>query len=367
MEICTSWSFFPPNICSYIACSCATLLVLSLLNLFFHIRHRFWPSTEAHQPLRPGSLTFFFYLACVCHVLAGCVPVVYWLTRLLFYSRTEGIAAVAVHSIFWASCLHALIVSRHGYEAPLRLVFSYSIAAGLLLVPLVSWATFFPLGFSETYALYYIFEAFFVYSLFLIVLSRASLKKDYYSPWENALSKCIAIWPYVWPKKSIRLQLHVYMCIFMLVIGRVINVVVPLYSKWIVDALSGPHPFCYDLILVASILKFLQGNGAAGGFLNTLRSFLWIQIQQYTTLEIEVDMVQYLHQLSLKWHMSRKTGEVIRIMDRGTTSINALLSYILFNVFPTIVDIILAAAFFFFKFNAYFGFLVMVTMSIYLG
>jgi ABC-type transport system involved in Fe-S cluster assembly fused permease/ATPase subunit len=78
-------------------------------------------------------------------------------------------------------------------------------------------------------------------------------------------------------------------------------------------------------------------------------------------------MFKYLHQLSLKWHLSRKTGEVVRIMDRGTSSINTLLNYILFNVFPTITDILLAAAFFFVKFNAYFGFLVIVTMAIYLG
>lgn len=62
-----------------------------------------------------------------------------------------------------------------------------------------------------------------------------------------------------------------------------------------------------------------------GGFLNTIRSYLWIGVQQYTTLEIELEMFRYLHSLSLKFHLSRKTGELVKIMDRGTASINTLL------------------------------------------
>ncbi|KAF7623518.1 hypothetical protein Mgra_00010185 [Meloidogyne graminicola] len=96
-----------------------------------------------------------------------------------------------------------------------------------------------------------------------------------------------------------------------------INVLIPLYNKWIVDILSSPNPyFCWQLILFASIFKFLQGSGAQGGLLTTIRSFLWLQIQQYTTLEIEVDLLRHLHSLSLSWHLSRRTGEVLRIMEK---------------------------------------------------
>jgi len=49
--------------------------------------------------------------------------------------------------------------------------------------------------------------------------------------------------------------------------------------------------------------------------------------------------------LSLRWHLGRKTGEVLRVMDRGTDSINNLLNYILFSILPTIIDIIVAVLF----------------------
>lgn len=103
------------------------------------------------------------------------------------------------------------------------------------------------------------------------------------------------------------------------------------------------------------------------GLLNNLRSFLWIRIQQFTTREIEVELFAHLHNLSLRWHLARKTGEVLRVMDRGTDSINNLLNYILFSIAPTIIDILIAVAFFSITFNWYFGLIVFITMVLYIG
>uniref|UniRef100_A0A1I7X591 ABC transmembrane type-1 domain-containing protein n=1 Tax=Heterorhabditis bacteriophora TaxID=37862 RepID=A0A1I7X591_HETBA len=62
----------------------------------------------------------------------------------------------------------------------------------------------------------------------------------------------------------------------------------PLYSKWIVDGLVQSGTFQYSLIYIAMLLRFLQGNGAMGGFLSTLQMYLWTPVQQYTSREIEV-------------------------------------------------------------------------------
>lgn len=76
---------------------------------------------------------------------------------------------------------------------------------------------------------------------------------------------------------------------------------------------------------------------------------------------------RHLHGLSLRWHLGRKTGEVLRVMDRGTDSINNLLNYILFSIVPTIVDIIIAVIFFISEFNKWFGLIVFSTMLLYIG
>ncbi|KAK7071417.1 ATP-binding cassette sub- B member 6, mitochondrial, partial [Halocaridina rubra] len=165
--------------------------------------------------------------------------------------------------------------------------------------------------------------------------------------------------------------MNVILCLILIVIGRVANVFVPVYYKLIVDALGGsggaPY-FCWDYVLIYTGLKFLQGGGTGGmGLLNNARTFLWISVQQYTSREIQIQLFAHLHNLSLRWHLNRKTGEVLRVMDRGTSSINTLLSYIVFNIIPTIVDVIVAIVYFTAAFNYWFGVIVFVTMATYLA
>ncbi|XP_055545150.1 ATP-binding cassette sub-family B member 6 [Wyeomyia smithii] len=187
------------------------------------------------------------------------------------------------------------------------------------------------------------------------------------STFRGAWNKMRTLMPFLWPKKDFLLQFRVLFCFGLLLSGRVINLYVPIYNKKIVDSLSDrPISFRWDWILLYVAFKFLQGGGTGSmGLLNNLRSFLWIRIQQYTTREIEVELFRHLHGLSLRWHLNRKTGEVLRVMDRGTDSINNLLNYILFSIAPTIVDILIAVVFFILAFNWWFGLIVFVTMTLY--
>jgi len=152
---------------------------------------------------------------------------------------------------------------------------------------------------------------------------------------------------------------------------RVINVWVPIYHKIIVDALSEESiqqekswPWVEVLVWVG--LKALQGGGIGTGVLGNLRTFLWIRVQQFTALEIQVGLFRHIHQLSLKWHMSRKTGEVLRVMDRGTSSINNLLQYLVFSIVPTFIDIGIAIIYFCVEFNYWFGLIIFLAMVLYL-
>lgn len=61
------------------------------------------------------------------------------------------------------------------------------------------------------------------------------------------------------------------------------------------------------------------------GFVSNLRTFLWIRVQQFTSRQVELRLFSHLHELSLRWHLGRRTGEVLRIVDRGTSSVTGLL------------------------------------------
>lgn len=59
--------------------------------------------------------------------------------------------------------------------------------------------------------------------------------------------------------------------------------------------------------------------------MSNLRTFLWIRVQQFTSRQVELRLFSHLHDLSLRWHLGRRTGEVLRIVDRGTSSVTGLL------------------------------------------
>jgi len=173
--------------------------------------------------------------------------------------------------------------------------------------------------------------------------------------------------PYMWPKKAPMLQFQVVLCVLLLVGLRVTNVFVPLYYKKVVDSLGSSQPvWPWKEVTVWIVLKLLQGGGMGQGLLNNARSLLWIKVQQFTTREIQVGLFKHLHGLSLRWHLGRKTGEVLRVMDRGTNSINSLLQYLVFSILPTMIDIIVAIVYFAVEFNIWFGLIILGTMASYL-
>jgi len=192
------------------------------------------------------------------------------------------------------------------------------------------------------------------------------------STWRGFWVKICKLLPYMWPKNSRSLQLRVVFCVILLIGVRVTNLFVPIYNKIIIDRLADPglntSNWPWREITIWVGLKLLQGGGTGGqGLLNNWRSLLWIKVQQFTSLEIQTSLLAHVHDLSLRWHLGRKTGEVLRIMDRGTSSVNSLLQYLVFNILPTLLDIGIAVIYLGVKFDLYFGLIVFVTMAVYLS
>uniref|UniRef100_UPI0037E7D0AE ATP-binding cassette sub-family B member 6 n=1 Tax=Semicossyphus pulcher TaxID=241346 RepID=UPI0037E7D0AE len=190
------------------------------------------------------------------------------------------------------------------------------------------------------------------------------------SAWQGFGRKVRLLLPYVWPKGSAALQGLVLLCVGLLAAERLVNVLVPVYSKNIVNELSagGGWTSLITTVCIYTLLKFLQGGGAGtSGFISNLRQFMWIKVQQFTSRGVQVCLFSHLHGLSLRWHLDRRTGDVLRSVDRGTASINNLLSYILFSILPTICDIIIAIIYFVSYFSVWFGLIVFSCMVLYLG
>ncbi|KAG2230304.1 hypothetical protein INT48_001070 [Thamnidium elegans] len=182
------------------------------------------------------------------------------------------------------------------------------------------------------------------------------------SAFEGFFVKMKKLLPYIWPHHNLKLQAYVVLCFALMSVGFLVNILAPRQIGFIVDNLRKGE-FAWLPIVLYVGLKFLQGGS---GLLQSLQNWLWIPIGQYTTREISIKTFSHLHSLSLGFHINRKTGEVLRIMDRGTSSVVSLLNQILFQIFPVWVNIALISMYATYIYAPSFGFIVFMTMVLYM-
>lgn len=188
------------------------------------------------------------------------------------------------------------------------------------------------------------------------------------STWSNFLVKAKLLGPFLWPKNNRWLQMRVLFCVLLLLSLRVINLYVPRLNKMIIDSLSESN-FPYKLILVFTLVKIFQGGTGAcqmAGLVNCLKNILWIKVEQNTVKSLKLSLFDHLHKLGIRWHQSKKTGEVLRVMDRGSTSVTTVLNTIFFQITPILIDVIVAMVALSYDLNIYFGIIILITMIIYL-
>lgn len=146
--------------------------------------------------------------------------------------------------------------------------------------------------------------------------------------------------PYLWPMHSPKLQCIALLCVLLLVVGRVVNLMVPIALGQVVDTLShGLAP--WGAITLFAALKLFQGSG---GLIAVAQNLLWFPLAWYSDVNMSMLMFDRVLNLSMSFHTKRRTGEVIRTLDRGS-AINNFFEYLLFSLTPVFVDIIVAMAY----------------------
>lgn len=172
--------------------------------------------------------------------------------------------------------------------------------------------------------------------------------------------------PYLWPAKSRQLKIIVIVCVTLLVLGRIVNIAVPIQVGRIIDELAGenghiPHVPVLQVGLFI-IFKLLQGQS---GIIHNVRSALWIPIEQYSYRELSVAAFEHVHGLSLDFHIGKKTGEVMSALSKGS-SINNFLEQVSFQFLPMFVDLGAAVVYFVIEFDVYYALIVALICVFYM-
>lgn len=156
---------------------------------------------------------------------------------------------------------------------------------------------------------------------------------------ENDFKTIRATLPYLWPADQPGLRARVIVALLFLVAAKAANVIVPLFYKAAVDALDQPSG-AIIVVPVALLIAYGAARVLSQAF-GELRDAVFTRVAQRAIREAGLKTFRHLHQLSLRFHLERKTGGVTRAVERGTKGIEFLLRFMLFNILPTLLEILL--------------------------
>ena len=155
--------------------------------------------------------------------------------------------------------------------------------------------------------------------------------------------------PYLWPSDNPALRTRIVVAMALVLGGKGITLALPFAYKGAVDAMAGPVDEGLTVAL-ALVAAYALGRFGAVAFDN-LRNIAFERVGQYASLALAEDVFHRLHRLSLRFHLARRTGEVTKIIERGTKSIDQMLYFLLFNIAPTIIELIAVAVIFYINFG----------------
>jgi ATP-binding cassette subfamily B protein len=180
----------------------------------------------------------------------------------------------------------------------------------------------------------------------------------------NAL---VSILPYLWPRGETELKLRVVISVICLVLAKAANVLVPIAYARAVDALAPKEGVGAMLAIPVALIIGYGLLRVMSSALAELRNAVFAKVQARAARRVALRVFEHLHALSLRFHMDRATGGLSRVIERGTRGITIALNFLLFNIIPTIVEILLVAAILWWMFAVSFALTVVLTIVTYIA
>ncbi|MDF8353799.1 ABCB family ABC transporter ATP-binding protein/permease [Ensifer adhaerens] len=196
----------------------------------------------------------------------------------------------------------------------------------------------------------------------------APQKKTVSADTSNPLHTIANLWPYMWPSDRADLKLRVIWATVILIIAKVVLILVPYSFKWATDALNGKPDVlgflpvfmtgAVMLVLAYNLARLLQAG------LNQLRDALFASVGQHAVRQLAYKTFVHMHQLSLRFHLERRTGGLSRVIERGTKGIETIVRFTILNSVPTLIEFLLTAVIFWWGYG--FSYLLVTAVTVWL-
>ena len=173
--------------------------------------------------------------------------------------------------------------------------------------------------------------------------------------------------PYMWPKGQFWVKWRVVVALALLLVSRLVSVATPLVYKWAVDSF-GDTPSTPAFMLGLGAVGLTVAYGVARllnvGF-QQLRDVVFTPVGQRALRRLALETFTHIHRLSMRYHITRKTGGLSRIIERGVKGVDFLLRFLLFSIVPLVLELLLTAGIFFFLFDVWYLAAVLLTIALY--
>jgi len=180
--------------------------------------------------------------------------------------------------------------------------------------------------------------------------SVRALKREISADQGGSLLKTVAgLWPYIWPSDRRDLKQRVLIAMGLLLLAKLATIAVPFTFKWAVDALTGQDtaPVASSSWLVWTLAAPVLMTVAYGGsrilmaVLTQMRDGIFAKVSMHAVRKLAYLVFEHMHQLSLRFHLERKTGGLTRVLERGRTAIETIVRMVIMQAVPTVIELAL--------------------------
>jgi len=172
--------------------------------------------------------------------------------------------------------------------------------------------------------------------------------------------------PYLWPRGETELRLRVVGALLCLLIAKVATLFVPILYGRAVEAIAPEAAGAVIVVPVALIVVYGLVRVVSSAF-GELRDALFAKVGQRAIRRVALETFDHLNRLSLRFHLDRRTGGVARAIERGKTGIEYVLSFTLFNILPTLIEIALVCGYLWVRYSISFALVTLVTLVGYVA
>jgi ABC-type transport system involved in Fe-S cluster assembly fused permease/ATPase subunit len=182
---------------------------------------------------------------------------------------------------------------------------------------------------------------------------------------DNHLRALLRIAPYLWPKNETELRIRVVAALVLVALAKAANVLVPIAYARAIDALAPKDGIGAAITVPVALLLAYGVLRVMSSALAELRNAIFAKVQARAGRRVALEVFEHLHALSMRFHMDRATGGLSRVIERGVRGIATSLNFLLFNIIPTIVEILFVAAILWWIFAASFALTMLGTIAAY--